>query len=151
MDLTGSGQYENTLVSPLLQAQAQIVVPGINTESCEGGYFLNETLQVEQGALLLGSCSACPVDSYTPPDSRLRECNKCPDGTSTLDLEAVEVCTIRKDNLLPTGMLAFGYIAVAITWILSIGFTTWLILYKKDAVVKVGQFEFLIMICIGTM
>ena len=138
-------------MSPLLQAQAQLVVPSLNTLNCEPGQFVNDTLQVEQGALLLGSCSVCLDDTFAPPNSRLKQCNQCPAGSSTEDMEVKEYCIIRKDNLIPSGMLGFGYTAVGITWLLSLGFIIWLLLYKDDIVVKVSQVEFLVLICIGTM
>lgn len=147
----GDNWFENLLVSPLLQAEAQIVIPALSTLDCTAGSFLNSTKLLHQGALLFKSCSACPNDTFSKTSSRIKECSPCPTGSSTEDLDVNEFCIFRDDNLLPSGMLAFGYTAVAITWMLSIAFIAWIVYHRHDIVVKVSQIEFLVLICFGAM
>ena len=61
------------------------------------------------------------------------------------------MCIVRDDNLLPNGIITFGYLATCTTWILSICFIFWLVFHRQDPVVKVSQIEFLLLICIGAI
>lgn len=151
LPLSGGKEHENALISPLLQAEAQIVIPGLNTLDCDSGSFLNDTLLLDQGGLMLKSCSECPNNTFSKVPARLKECRPCPIGSSTGELDVNEFCAFRDDNLLSSGMLAFGYTAVATTWMFSIGFISWILYHRNDAVVKVSQIEFMVLICLGAM
>ena len=44
-----------------------------------------------------------------------------------------------------------GYLFVAISWSMSLGYIAWIFKYKNDSVVKISQPEFLLLICIGAI
>lgn len=58
---------------------------------------------------------------------------------------------VLNDNLVGPGILAFGYVAVSISWGLSIYFLGWMVKNRHLYVVKASQPGFLVMICIGAM
>lgn len=151
LPLNDDGSFRNGLVSPLLQAEAQTVIPSLNALECAEGRFVNDTLLDENGALLLNVCSDCPVDTFTITPSRKKQCEACPEGSTTLGLSTSEYCVFREDNLLPNWILIMAYILVAISWGLSLRFMIWLVLKREDAVVKVGQIGFLLLLCFGAM
>lgn len=143
--------YVNLLVAPFLQAEAASVIPAASALNCKAGNFVNESSRLEDGSILESGCTDCPVDTYIPEDSMSFECQPCPQGSSTNGLVGQDVCYAVDDNLLPAVILVFGYVAVGVTWALSIGFMMWIWAYRHDAVVKVSQIEFLFLICIGAM
>jgi simple sugar transport system substrate-binding protein len=55
------------------------------------------------------------------------------------------------DNLLDSGILAFGYVAVAISWALSLFFLGWIVKNRKLDVVQASQPDFLALICGGAV
>ena len=146
-----SNTFTNTLVYPFLQASASAVVPAPSAEFCQAGYFGNETYRKSDGAMLDSGCSECPVDSFLPTDQLKFQCTACPPGSSTNGLTGQTSCVMVDDNLLSTGVLVFGYVMVAITWILCFGFLGWIWIYRKDPVVNVSQKEFLVLICVGAL
>jgi hypothetical protein len=146
-----SSSFTNTLVSPFLQAQANTVIPASSALPCQAGQFVNEISRVQQGSLLASGCEACPIDFFSQSESKDLECRPCPAGSTTEGITGQTFCITEDDNLLPSGILAFGYIAVAITWTLSFGFLTWLYLHRKDPIVKVSQIEFMTLICFGAI
>ncbi|CAJ1964634.1 unnamed protein product [Cylindrotheca closterium] len=149
--LNDDRSFRNGLVSPLLQAEAQTVIPSLNALECEAGSFVNNSLIEAQGALLLNTCSGCPLDTFTKSPSRSKQCEVCPEDSTTVGLDTNEYCVYREDNLLPTWMLALAYILVTISWCLSLFFAIWLFRNRKDAVVRVGQIEFLLLLCFGAI
>ena len=146
-----SNACSNMLVSPFLQATASTVVPAPSAQLCLAGHFGNETLRKSDGAMLESGCSECPVDTFLPREEMTFRCTTCPLGSSTNGLTGQTSCVMIDDNLLSSGVLIFGYVMVAITWLLSSGFLAWICAYRKDPVVKVSQQEFLILICVGAM
>ena len=44
-----------------------------------------------------------------------------------------------------------GYVLVAISWSMSLGYLVWVVLNRKNSVVKISQPEFLVMMCVGAM
>ena len=151
LPLNPDDSFVNALVSPFLQAQANTVIPASSALPCQAGQFINDTFRVQQGSVLASGCEACPADFFSQSESQDLECKPCPAGSSTEGMTGQTFCITEQDNLLSSGILAFGYIAVAITWTLSICFLTWLYLHRKDPIVRVSQIEFMALICIGAM
>jgi hypothetical protein len=143
--------FKNVLVSPLLQAEASTVIPAASSLPCKAGSFVNQTTWVSERSLLLSGCAACPVDFFTAKESQVSHCNACPPKSSTESSLGQTVCFAEQDNLLSRGLIAFGYVCVAIVWSLSMFFMGWLIRNRNDPVVKVAQIEFLMAVCVGTM
>jgi hypothetical protein len=143
--------FENMLVAPFLQAEAAAVIPAESARNCPSGYFINETSRMEEGSILKSGCEPCPVNTFRPQPSQSFQCNACPEGSDTNGLTGQDVCFAIDDNLLPNGILIFGYVAVSITWILSLSFMSWIWYHQNDPVVKMSQKEFLVLICIGAM
>jgi hypothetical protein len=148
---TGTTSYVNLLIAPFLQAEAAAVVPAASALNCSAGNFINETSRLENGSILHSGCMECPIDSFMPKESTSYECQQCPPGSSTNGRKGQDTCFAVDDNLLSKGILVFGYVAVGVTWALSIGFMIWIWMYRHDAVVKVSQMEFLFLMCIGAM
>jgi len=144
-------QFKLALVSPFLQAEAQTVIPALTAVDCAAGSFLNDTLFDENDAILLSSCSACPLDTFIKSPSRIKQCEMCPEDSTTIGLDTSEYCVYHEDNLLPTWIRMMSYILVAVSWSLSIWFISWLIRNREDAVVRVGQIEFLLLLCFGAL
>lgn len=143
--------FANALVAPLLQAEAATVIPAASALPCEAGQFVNETERMEEGSVLASGCSNCPVDFFTGSESHALQCNACPVGSSTEDMSGQSICITEDDNLLSKGTLAFGYIVVAVSWGLSIGFLSWQYIYRTDPIVKVAQIEFMTLIGVGAI
>lgn len=148
---TNTTSFVNMLVAPFLQAEAASVVPSSSALNCSAGTFVNETSRLENGSILESGCTDCPIDTFLPTDSTSFECQQCPAGSSTNGLKGQDACFAVNDNLMSEGVLVFGYVAVAVTFILSIGFLVWIWAYRHDAVVKISQIEFLVFVCIGAM
>lgn len=148
---TSSKAFKNTLVAPFLQASASTVIPSPSAGLCGAGRFGNETHRKAAGSLLESGCSDCPVDTFHPSDDMRFGCRACPPGSSTNGMTGQTSCFAVDDNLLSFGVLFFGYVMVAITWILCFGFMAWIWANRKDPVVKVSQQEFLVLICVGAL
>mmetsp|Transcript_42994 Transcript_42994/g.103963 ORF Transcript_42994/g.103963 Transcript_42994/m.103963 type:complete len:1227 (+) Transcript_42994:445-4125(+) len=146
-----STAFTNTLVYPFLQASAPTVVPAPSAQLCQPGNFGNETSRRSDGAMLESGCSECPVDTFLPREDLTFQCTACPPGSTTNGLTGQTSCVMVDDNLLSTGVLIFGYVMVAITWLLCFGFLGWIWFYRNDPVVNVSQKEFLVLICIGAL
>jgi len=151
LPLSSDGSFQNALVAPFLQAEAGTVIPSPGSTKCEAGLFFNESMRVEEGSLLAAACAQCPVNTFTAVASQSVECEPCPEGSSTEGLAGQSVCIKRDDNLISSGILAFGYVASCASYLLSLGFLFWLVSNRQDPVVKVSQSEFLALICVGTL
>lgn len=147
----GGVEFRNALVSPFLQAEASSVVPAESAIPCVAGNFVNETQRKQVGSILADGCATCPIDTFTLEPSFVNSCRLCPEGSTTDGVPGSDQCYSFEDNLLSSGVKAFGYTAVVITWCLAIASLIWLYLHQKDTVVRVSQIEFLVVICIGTM
>ena len=147
-----SAIYRNVLVSPNLQAEANVIIPAPSAVDCDPGYYVNQTLISTKGAAIMGSkCDQCPINTYTATPNQLSTCLACPDGSSTGGNTGSSFCVQEQDNLLTNGILAFGYTAVTITWLLSFLFMTWLMVNREDPVVRISQIEFLTIVCVGAI
>ena len=143
--------YVNRLVSPQLQAEATIVLSTENNV-CPPGEYYNQTSWEDRGAVLLGGCRECPVDTTSSkPSVGITECAPCPDGSHTDGKTGATYCIIVDDNLIPPGILRFGYSAVSISWATSIFFMGWIYTNRKHTVVNIGQPRFLFLICVGAI
>eukprot|EP00521_Asterionellopsis_glacialis_P009047 CAMPEP_0195283310 /NCGR_PEP_ID=MMETSP0707-20130614/1897_1 /TAXON_ID=33640 /ORGANISM="Asterionellopsis glacialis, Strain CCMP134" /LENGTH=975 /DNA_ID=CAMNT_0040342455 /DNA_START=118 /DNA_END=3045 /DNA_ORIENTATION=- len=148
---TTSSLYENKLTSPLLQAEAKLFIPVPGAIDCDSGEFVSTTAIQNDDCMLCNKCDSCPIDTFTLRPNQQLQCNACPAGSTTTEKEGQESCTIIKENLLPGPILVFAYIGVAIVWLLSAVFIYWIIKNKTDPVVRIGQPEFLILICVGAI
>jgi 7 transmembrane sweet-taste receptor of 3 GCPR len=151
LDTWSSKAFTNVLVAPFLQASASTVIPSPSAGLCDPGYFGNETRRKSDGAMLASGCSECPIDTYLPDESLKFQCTPCSAGSSTDGLTGQTSCVAIDDNLLSPGILSFGYVMVALTWLLCLAFMSWIWTYRNDPVVNVSQKEFLILICVGAM
>mmetsp|Transcript_11371 Transcript_11371/g.17442 ORF Transcript_11371/g.17442 Transcript_11371/m.17442 type:complete len:1263 (-) Transcript_11371:420-4208(-) len=82
----------------------------------------------------------------------------CSSGETTdeidMEIQSIngrEFCVIKDNNLLPIGLILFGYIVTAFSWGLSILFLCWIYKYRRENPVKCSQIEFLVLICMGTI
>ena len=151
LPLQADGSYLNALVSPFLQAEASTVIPAASALPCPAGQFINETYRASMGSILAGGCHGCPDGFFTNRPGEVYECRACPEGSSTEGATGATRCVAVEDNLLPLGIRIFGYAAVFMTWCFAIGFFIWMCHNRSDPVVKVSQFEFLALICVGAM
>ena len=140
---------ESSLFSPDSQAQTELIVPASIASACPPGEFSNASMLDDRLALLEGICSLCPKDSFSPSPGRDLECSACPDGTSTQGEVGAFNCTRVEDNLLSNGMLSFGYVAIAVSWLMAFFFIGWVIVHRKDPVVSLAQIPYLLLICVG--
>jgi hypothetical protein len=144
-------EIRNFLVSPFLQAEIGAVVPAPSAVPCASGSFSNLTRTITEDALMRDKCSLCPVDSFTNVSNLQLQCNTCPLGSSTEFLEGRTFCTKVDDEMIGTGLRVLGYFGVACTWVASLYFARWTIQHRSDSVVKIGQMEFLLTICVAAM
>jgi hypothetical protein len=151
LPLASDGSFVNALVSPFLQAEANTVIPADSAKPCLAGGFINLTRWTEEGSLLAGGCDDCPVNFFSQAPTYDLTCRACPGGSSTEDSIGATSCVAVEDNLLPLGVQIFGYTAVAMTWIVALGFFGWMCRNRADPVVKVSQIEFLALICLGAI
>ena len=143
--------FQNTCVSPLTQAKAATVVPAKSAISCSAGQYVSfDTIQTE-AALLLSKCRVCSVGSFTAVENEELQCTLCSQGSSTENEEGATSCIAQNPHLLSTSVKVFGYVLVAITWSLSLFFLVWLVKNRKDPVVRIGQIQFLMLICSGAI
>ena len=143
--------FRNVLVSPNAQAEADVIIPAPSAVDCDPGFFVNETLVATRGAILGSKCDMCPVNTYTATSNQQTQCRACPDGSTTGGSMGGSFCVQEQDNLLTNATLAFGYAAVAATWILSFSFMLWLIWNRNNPVVRISQLEFLMIVCMGAI
>ena len=139
----------NALVSPDSQAESEVIIPSPTALPCKAGYFQNTSILLERTSLLQEICDICPVNTYTPSNGKFQDCLQCPEGTTTEGFLGATNCTKYDDNLLSNGMLSFGYIALAVSWIMAIVFLVWIFLHREDPVVRLAQTPYLVLICIG--
>ncbi|KAL3913849.1 MAG: hypothetical protein SGILL_006329 [Bacillariaceae sp.] len=150
-DLVEEDEEEEEELEHIHFAEAATVIVADSAKNCQPGEFTNRTEWTAQGSLLKSGCSQCPVDTFVPRSTKVYECSPCPAGSTTDGMEGQADCYAIDDNLLSPGILAFGYVAVAVTWILGITFLGWTWYHRNDPVVRMSQREFLALICIGAM
>jgi len=138
-------------VSPLDQADSAILVPSPSGTMCTPGMHVDQLLIEAEPSLLQSKCSACPVDTYMPESNVELECFACPVDSTTKGETGATFCLTDEPNLIPTGLKSLGYIFVVTSWSLAIGFIVWMFIHREDSVIKIGQPEFLLMLCIGAM
>ncbi|CAB9515323.1 Gamma-aminobutyric acid (GABA) B receptor [Seminavis robusta] len=142
-------KLEKLLVSPIDQAEATVVVPAPTALDCPAGQFVN--MSATDSALLEDKCSACPVDTYRSLDMPSHFCQPCKDGSGTDGDTGAKICHQVEDNLIPRGLLIFGYFIMALSFSCSLGFGVWTIVHRNDAVVQISQMEFLLLLCLGSI
>jgi hypothetical protein len=138
-------------MSPLDQADAAIVIPSPSASLCAPGYYVNQSLIEIEPALLGNKCSSCPINTYMAVENEYMRCVACPIGSSTMDESGATYCVQESPNLIPTGLKVLGYLFVIVSWSLAIGYIIWMIIHREDSVVKIGQPEFLLFICVGAI
>ena len=73
------------------------------------------------------------------------------DVVNDLAINGRNVCVVEDENLISSGLLAFGYTATGISWFLGLFFLGWIFKHRKENLVKVSQIEFLVLICVGAI
>ena len=144
-------QTQMLLISPDTQASSAVVYPAPSSLTCEAGFYINETLVSVSPALLVSKCSECPVDSYQPVSNVDANCRACSTGSSTAQETGAEICVEVNEHLVSQELLTFGYVIVSINFLLAISFAAWTVHFRKDPVVQIGQKEFLLLICAGSI
>jgi len=139
------------LTSPRDQADAAIIIPSPSGSTCLPGNYVDQTLIEFEPSLLGSKCSACPIDSYISEENEDLRCLACPEGSSTMGDIGATSCFRKDPNLIPNGLKSMGYLFVAISWSLAIGYIVWMIVHRNDSVIKIGQPEFLFFICVGAI
>lgn len=145
------GSFRDALFSPDDQAQADVILPAATAQGCQAGSFVNVSILANRTALLDNVCSLCPKDTNTPQSGSFLQCLACPSGTSTNGAAGASNCTRYNDNLLSEGTLIFGYIVLAIGWCMAMIFMAWIVVYRRDPVVRLAQIPFLFLLCFGGM
>lgn len=148
---TETGEFSNFLISPFLQAERAAVAPGPAATPCDAGSLNNITLTESEESLMLDKCSICPVDTFTAVPNLQLQCDICPGDSTTQFKEGQTFCTIVEDDVVGVGLRVLGNFGVLCTWSLAIYFSSWTLRHRDDAVVKIGQAEFLVLICVGAM
>ncbi|CAB9529372.1 acid type B receptor subunit 2 [Seminavis robusta] len=148
---TNETEMELLLVSPIDQAEVAVEVPAPTALDCLASYFVNQSAIAEESSILTDKCSPCPVDTYRMVGMSSYECQPCKDGSGTDASAGAAICHQVEDNLIPRGLLAFGYCIMSLSLCCSLGFGVWTVIHRHDAVVKIGQIEFLLLICLGSM
>jgi hypothetical protein len=152
---TSSFSYFAACVSPLSQAQAITVIPAPIAVPCEAGLFVNGSAIEMQPSLLTDKCSACPVDTYNPSFSidqqHCEHCLPCPLGSTTIGRSGATQCIAHNPQMLSLSVRIVGLILVIIVWLSAAGCLKWLIKFRNDPVVKIGQIQFLVIICVGAV
>ena len=153
-----SKSYYEALVSPILKAEALMVIPCPDATACPAGQFhsqdTNNTNLNSTPALLTSKCILCPLDTYNPTQSNSttnHECLPCPEGSSTEGRTGATTCVKQNAQLLPLGIQVLGFCIMGLVWSAAFLFMGWCIYYKLDPVVIIGQFQFLIVICVGAV
>ena len=142
--------FKQGCVSPLDQANTAIVIPSPSSSDCDAGSYVNGMLIVNEPALLATKCAACPVDTFTSEPSSEMQCAPCPESSSTMEESGSTRCVMVEQNLIG-GLEYMGFVLVAISWSMSLGYLVWVMLNRKNSVVKISQPEFLVMMCVGAM
>lgn len=138
------------LISPIDQAEINIVYPAPVSVACPAGSYINETLALTSDALLESKCEKCPMDTFQSTANSEFSCRPCEDKSTTNGETGAEICVEYSENLVPSGMLIFGLFIVGVNFLLAIIFASWTWVFKNDPVVKLGQKDFLLMICAGS-
>lgn len=146
-----SAEFVMGCMSPLDQADASIIVPSPSGSSCMPGSFVDQLLIETEPSILKTKCSACPVDTYNLEENEDLECIVCPMGSTTKGEIGSTQCFMDEPNLIPLGIKSLGYIFVAVSWSMAIGYMVWMIMHREDSVIKIGQPEFLFIILIGAI
>lgn len=162
---------EFKLVSPVDQATANIVVSTPSTDHCDKGEFVNQTMIRLEDSALTSKCSKCPPDTFQPYESHDFACRPCAPGSTTVGvadyrsrlsgydgegehLDGLEdnfslelgygssICFTREENLVPNGLLAFGYVVMSVVLFLALGFAVWAIVHRNDPVVSIRYVSF---------
>ena len=144
-------EIQNFLISPFLQAEVAAVAPAPVAEPCDSGSFNNLTRITSEASLMVEKCSLCPVDTFIDNPTFQLQCEICPAGSSTELREGQTSCITVDDTMVGTGLHVLGYFGVFCTWCLAIYFFRWTVLHHQDPVVKIGQPEFLLTICVAAM
>ena len=145
-----AARFKQGCVSPLDQANTAIVIPSPSSSDCDAGSYVNGMLIVNEPALLATKCAACPVDTFTSEPSSEMQCAPCPESSSTMEESGSTRCVMVEQNLIG-GLEYMGFVLVAISWSMSLGYLVWVMLNRKNSVVKISQPEFLVMMCVGAM
>ena len=114
---------------------------------------MNQSLIEIKPALLGNKCSACPINtSYMAAENEDMQCITCPMGSSATDDSGVTHCVQESPNLIQTGLKVLGYLFGNCQLVFSSRlYYIWMLIYRKDSVVKIGQPEFLLFICVGAI
>ena len=141
--------YELLLVAPVDQATKAVAYPAPVAESCPAGSHVNSTHLETRPDLLSSKCDACPINTFSASRNIDTNCQACEEGSSTEGQEGATNCAKLDDRMVPSGILVIGYTVVALVYTLAIGFAIWTIRHRQDPVVRIGQVEFLLLICLG--
>lgn len=143
--------YELLLVSPLDQATKAVTFPAPAADNCPTGSFINTTRIEVDSDSLSSKCNLCSVDTFSAETNADTSCRACEAGSSTEGKEGANICVKLEDNLVPSGLLSVGYCVMALVYTLAISFAVWTIRHRNDPIVRIGQIEFLLLICLGPM
>jgi len=150
-DVSTSETYALLLVSPIDQATAAVVFPAPASKDCPPGSFVNESNVIYNPDLLGNKCDLCPVNTFHETVNADTFCHVCVAGSYTDEQRGATICVELEDNMIPLGLLIFGYFVVAVVFACSIGFAIWTIRHREDPVVRIGQKEFLLLISLGPL
>jgi len=128
-----------------------VVVPAPAATYCPAGHFVNQSRVETDASLLLEKCSPCPVNTFQPFKTTLANCRPCNDDSSTQGETGAELCIREEENLISNNLLIFGYVIMAMVFVFAVIFGCWTIYHRNDPVVQIGQIEFLLLICCGSI
>lgn len=136
-------------ISPLDQADANIVIPSPSALWCPPGSHIDQELVEGDPAILADKCTLCPADTFAQYENTDLTCQQCPEGSTSG--EGANYCVATEDNLTSIGLKVLGVIFVVVSWCSSIGYMVWLYLKRKDPVVRMSQPESLFLLCVGAV
>ena len=136
-------------ISPLDQADVNIVIPSPSALWCPPGSHIDQELVEGDPAILADKCTLCPADTFAQYENTDLTCQQCPEGSASG--EGANYCVATEDNLTSIGLKVLGVIFVVVSWCSSIGYMVWLYLKRKDPVVRMSQPESLFLLCVGAV
>ena len=123
------GNLESAVVAPSSMAQNKLQLVAPSAVPCLAGYFWDTATPV---TLLESACMPCPIDTYSPQESQSIQCLPCPASTSTLGQTGQSHCLALEDYSVSSQVLLICYVAIAVSWAVSVAGLIMLVEWTKD-------------------
>jgi len=140
--------FIDTCIAPSEAATASLKYPAPAGVLCEAGSFHSPTTS-DSVAVLTSKCTPCQINTFTMIPNSSPRCTLCPNGSSTNELEGSTTCVLMDSNLLPLGIVVFGFIFWIVNNALALASAVWVFRNRTNPVVRVSQPTFLYVVCLG--